>query len=60
MLKSNIFLGMLPAVELDGRVITESDDILYALEDQFGPLFKSMDEVRICLSKRFFITPILV
>ena len=30
--------GMLPAVELDGRLITESDDILVALEEAFGPL----------------------
>ena len=30
--------GMLPAIELDGRIITESDDILFALERAFGPL----------------------
>ena len=30
--------GMLPALELDGRVITESDDILAALEAEFGAL----------------------
>jgi glutathione S-transferase len=30
--------GMLPAVELDGRLITESDDILIALERTFDPL----------------------
>ncbi|MEL6454952.1 MAG: glutathione S-transferase family protein, partial [Cyanobacteria bacterium J06623_5] len=30
--------GMLPALKLDNRVITESDDILLALEDAFGPL----------------------
>ncbi|BFM39826.1 hypothetical protein OLK001_17520 [Synechocystis sp. LKSZ1] len=30
--------GMLPALELDGRLITESDDILLALEQAFGPL----------------------
>ena len=30
--------GMLPALDLDGRVITESDDILMALEQAFGPL----------------------
>ncbi|MEL6181910.1 MAG: glutathione S-transferase family protein [Myxococcota bacterium] len=30
--------GMLPALELDGRLITESDDILLALEAEFGPL----------------------
>ncbi|APB35246.1 Glutathione S-transferase [Gloeomargarita lithophora Alchichica-D10] len=30
--------GMLPAIELDGRLITESDDILIALEQVFGAL----------------------
>jgi glutathione S-transferase len=30
--------GMLPAVQLDGRIVTESDEILLALEEQFGPL----------------------
>lgn len=30
--------GMLPALELDGRLITESDRILATLEQSFGPL----------------------
>jgi glutathione S-transferase len=30
--------GMLPAVEIDGQLITESDSILEALEARFGPL----------------------
>ena len=30
--------GMLPALELDNRLITESDEILLALEQSFGPL----------------------
>jgi glutathione S-transferase len=30
--------GMLPALALDGQLITESDDILEALEAAFGPL----------------------
>lgn len=30
--------GMLPAVKLDGRLITESDEILLELEDAFEPL----------------------
>ena len=34
--------GMLPALELDGRVITESDRILEALEAAFGPLVAAM------------------
>lgn len=29
---------MLPAVEIDGKLVTESDDILIALEQAFGPL----------------------
>lgn len=35
--------GMLPALELDGRLITESDDILIALERAFGPLGQGME-----------------
>ncbi|MEO6860296.1 MAG: glutathione S-transferase family protein, partial [Microcoleus sp.] len=36
--KRKVPSGMLPAIELDGRIITESDDILIALEQVFGPL----------------------
>jgi glutathione S-transferase len=36
--------GMLPALELDGRLVTESDDILMALEQAFGPLERSMTD----------------
>ncbi|MEO1403569.1 MAG: glutathione S-transferase N-terminal domain-containing protein, partial [Cyanobacteria bacterium J06635_1] len=36
--------GMLPAIELDGRVITESDVILLALERAFGPLVQGMED----------------
>ena len=39
--------GMLPALELDGRLITESDDILLALEQAFGPLGASMLDRRV-------------
>lgn len=35
--------GMLPALELDGKVITESDVILLSLEKTFGPIYKSLD-----------------
>ena len=35
---------MLPALELDGRVITESDVILEELEKAFGPLRHSMSD----------------
>lgn len=30
--------GYLPAVDIDGQIITESDDILFALDQTFGPL----------------------
>jgi len=36
--------GMLPAIALDGRLITESDDILLALEEVFGPLSFGMED----------------
>jgi glutathione S-transferase len=36
--KRKVPSGMLPALELDGQLITESDDILMALEQAFGPL----------------------
>lgn len=36
--------GMLPALELDGRLITESDVILAALEQTFGPLQHRLDD----------------
>ena len=39
--------GMLPALELDGRLITESDEILIALERAFGPLGASMTTARV-------------
>lgn len=35
--------GMLPAIKLDGKLITESDEILMALEKEFGPLYKHMN-----------------
>ncbi|MBE9065975.1 glutathione S-transferase family protein [Leptolyngbya cf. ectocarpi LEGE 11479] len=40
--KKKVPSGMLPALELDGQLITESDDILIALEQVFGPLTVSM------------------
>jgi glutathione S-transferase len=42
--KRKVPSGMLPAVELGGRMITESDDILIALEQTFGPLGKGMQD----------------
>jgi glutathione S-transferase len=42
--KRKVPSGMLPAVELDGRIITESDDILLALEKAFGVLSLGMKD----------------
>jgi glutathione S-transferase len=39
--------GMLPALELDGRLITESDRLLEALEAAFGPLGAGMGDGRV-------------
>jgi len=39
--------GMLPAVELNGQVITESDDILIALEKVYGPLGLGMQDAAV-------------
>ncbi|MBD2175777.1 glutathione S-transferase N-terminal domain-containing protein [Pseudanabaena sp. FACHB-1998] len=40
--KRKVPSGMLPAIELDGKLITESDDILIALEKAFGVLNRGM------------------
>lgn len=45
--KRKVPSGMLPAIELDGRIITESDDILIALERAFGPLNFSMTDPQV-------------
>ncbi len=42
--KRKVPSGMLPAIELDGRIIKESDDILLALEKVFGPLNQGMED----------------
>ncbi len=39
--------GMLPALALDGRLITESDRILEALEKSFGPVGAPMGDRRV-------------
>ncbi len=41
--KRKVPSGMLPAIELDGRIITESDNILIALEQVFGSLGQGME-----------------
>jgi glutathione S-transferase len=50
--KRKVPSGMLPAVELDGKIITESDDILIALERVFGPLQFAMDDPRVTTMRR--------
>ena len=42
--KRKVPSGMLPAIELDGRIIKESDDILLALEQVFGVLNQGMKD----------------
>ena len=37
---------MLPAIELDGRVVTESDVVLADLEGAFGPLARVALDVK--------------
>jgi glutathione S-transferase len=45
--KRKVPSGMLPALELDGRMITESDDILMALEQVFGSLVFGMNDPKV-------------
>ena len=42
--KRKVRSGMLPAIELDGRIITESDDILISLEQVYGALGLGMKD----------------
>jgi glutathione S-transferase len=39
--------GMLPAIDLNGHLVTESDDILLALEKAFGALGWGMQDARV-------------
>lgn len=50
--KRKVPSGMLPALELDGRLITESDDILLALEQVFGPLEQGMEDPTVLSLRR--------
>ncbi|NJO79854.1 MAG: glutathione S-transferase family protein [Cyanobacteria bacterium RM1_2_2] len=50
--KRKVPSGMLPAIELDGRVITESDDILMALEQVFGVLGRGMEDPQVMPLRR--------
>jgi glutathione S-transferase len=45
--KRKVPSGMLPALELDGRIVTESDDILIALEKTFGGLGSGMTNLQV-------------
>ncbi len=44
--------GMLPAIALDGRIITESDDILLTLEREFGVLKYGMTDAKVMPLRR--------
>lgn len=50
--KRKVPSGMLPALELDGKIITESDDILIALEQVFGPLNLGMTDPAVVSMRR--------
>ncbi|GFE71517.1 glutathione S-transferase family protein [Chroococcus sp. FPU101] len=50
--KRKVPSGMLPALELNGRIITESDDILIALERVFKPLSRSMEDPNVIPLRR--------
>ncbi|MGL5795623.1 MAG: glutathione S-transferase family protein, partial [Waterburya sp.] len=50
--KQKVPSGMLPAVELDGTIITESDDILIALEQVFGVLYLGMQDPQVIPLRR--------
>lgn len=45
--KRKVPSGMLPALEIEGRIITESDDILMALERTFGALGAGMEDPQV-------------
>ncbi len=44
--------GMLPAIEIQNHVITESDEILFVLEEIYGPLGKSLNESQVLEHRR--------
>ena len=50
--KRKVPSGMLPALELDGQIITESDDILIALERVFGVLGWGMQDPQVLPLRR--------
>ena len=44
--------GMLPAIEIENHVITESDEILFVLEEIYGPLGQSLNEKKVFEHRR--------
>ena len=50
--KRKVPSGMLPAIELDGRIITESDDILLALEKVYGVVGWGMQDPQVLPLRR--------
>ena len=50
--KQKVPSGMLPALELDGKIITESDVILIALEQAFGVLYRAMEDPQVLPLRR--------
>ncbi len=44
--------GMLPAIEIQHHVITESDDILFVLEEIYGPLGSSLNDQQVVTHRR--------
>ena len=50
--KQKVPSGMLPALEIGDRLITESDDILFALEQTFGPLGWGLQDARVMPLRR--------
>jgi glutathione S-transferase len=50
--KRKVPSGMLPALQLDDRLITESDDILIALERAFGSLVQGMEDPQVMPLRR--------
>jgi len=44
--------GMLPAIEIQNHVITESDEILFVLEEIYGPLGQSLNEQQVLSHRR--------
>jgi glutathione S-transferase len=50
--KRKVPSGMLPAIDLDGLTITESDDILITLEQVYGPLGLGMEHPQVIPLRR--------